>query len=326
VDYEGTQYWSDVISIIPHEENSIDLQLDLLADLTNDPKPVRFDGVPPVYEPEKVMVASLGSIRGLLLHSIVGQTTGDQSIYYFINDHLGTPQKLLNKNADVVWSADYKPFGDADVYVNTFANNFRFPGQYYDQETGLHYNWNRYYDPNVGRYLRADPIGLAGGINLFAYVLNNPINMFDPEGLQAETKIIGKWFRKPYLENMNVFWQDGKSWYNSFNWDYMYEKIYKHKFGYLNVKITGDVGFTVYCKEVDNCDIEIRHWYVERNWSDVSKDVRIPIKINLLPKNIKNLLLGKKIFDQSENIKYFKKMIPLLDKTPTEICKNFPNG
>jgi len=186
-----------VISIIPHEENNIDLQLELLADLTHDPNPDRFDGVPPIYEPEKVMVASLGSIRGLLVQSVVGQTGEDQKIYYFINDHLGTPQKLLNENADVVWNADYKPFGEADVNVNTFENRFRLPGQYFDDETGLHYNYYRYYDPNLGRYLNVDPIGLYGGINLFAYVLNDPINIVDPLGLWP-TGIHNKIIRKAF--------------------------------------------------------------------------------------------------------------------------------
>jgi RHS repeat-associated protein len=78
----------------------------------------------------------------------------------------------------------YKPFGEADVNPNSsVVNNFRFPGQYYDQETGLHYNYHRYYDPSPGRYLTADPIGLYGGINLYTYVLNNPVNYIDPLGL-----------------------------------------------------------------------------------------------------------------------------------------------
>jgi RHS repeat-associated protein len=59
-----------------------------------------------------------------------------------------------------------------------------YPGQYYDQETGLHYNYHRYYDPSTGRYLTPDPIGLAGGINLFLYANNDPINLIDLLGLK----------------------------------------------------------------------------------------------------------------------------------------------
>lgn len=61
--------------------------------------------------------------------------------------------------------------------------NQTLAGQYYDSESGLHYNYHRYYDPSTGRYLTPDPIGLAGGINLFAYVENNPVNFVDPYGL-----------------------------------------------------------------------------------------------------------------------------------------------
>jgi RHS repeat-associated protein len=75
------------------------------------------------------------------------------------------------------------PFGQADVIVGTVDNNLRFAGQYYDAETGLHYNYHRYYDPKIGRYLRADPIGLAGGFNLYTFVNNNPGRYIDKMGL-----------------------------------------------------------------------------------------------------------------------------------------------
>jgi RHS repeat-associated protein len=71
--------------------------------------------------------------------------------------------------------------------IETVDNPFRFPGQYYDPETGLHYNYFRYYNPQTGRYLTPDPIGLEGGINLFAYVENNPVNWIDPLGLKKGT-------------------------------------------------------------------------------------------------------------------------------------------
>jgi RHS repeat-associated protein len=106
-----------------------------------------------------------------------------EALYYYHNDHLGTPQILTDETGTVSWKAIYSPFGEADISIGTVENPLRFPGQYYDQETGLHYNWNRYYDPKTGRYLSPDPIGLEGGINLFIYVANNPINFTDPLGL-----------------------------------------------------------------------------------------------------------------------------------------------
>ncbi len=71
----------------------------------------------------------------------------DAGWYYFLNDHLGTPQKVVDTSGSVVWEAGYLPFGEARVLVAGIENNLRFPEQYFDAETGLHYNWHRYYDP-----------------------------------------------------------------------------------------------------------------------------------------------------------------------------------
>jgi len=110
------------------------------------------------------------------------QHTG--TLYFYHLDHLGTPQVMTDENGEVVWKADYQPFGTVDVIAGDVENPFRFPGQYYDNETGLHYNWHRYYDPSSGRYLRPDPLGFLGGdINLYAYVQNNPVSLIDPLGL-----------------------------------------------------------------------------------------------------------------------------------------------
>jgi RHS repeat-associated protein len=81
-----------------------------------------------------------------------------------------------------VWSADYLPFGEAAV-TGTQEVYSRFPGQYYDEETGLYYNYFRDYDPSLGRYLQSDPIGLQGGLNTYGYVGGNPLKYIDPLGL-----------------------------------------------------------------------------------------------------------------------------------------------
>ena len=112
------------------------------------------------------------------------QRTADHQIYYYQNDHLGTPQKLIRSNGAVVWSATYGAFGEASISTTSIVeNNLRFPGQYYDNETALHHNYFRDYDSRVGRYIQSDPIGLEGGINVYVYVEANPVIAVDPYGL-----------------------------------------------------------------------------------------------------------------------------------------------
>ncbi|EON92524.1 YD repeat-containing protein [Marinobacter lipolyticus SM19] len=102
---------------------------------------------------------------------------------YYINDQLGAPLEVVSGNGTTIWQAERDAFGRAVVTTNDVTNNIRMPGQYYDFETGLFYNWHRYYDPDVGRYLQSDPVGLQGGLNTYAYVGGNPLIYVDPLGL-----------------------------------------------------------------------------------------------------------------------------------------------
>jgi RHS repeat-associated protein len=94
---------------------------------------------------------------------------------------------MTDASGTVVWDADYKPFGEVTITLSTITNNLRFPGQYFDAETGTHYNYYRDYNPSIGRYVEADPLGIEKGINhLYAYVANNPLNITDPLGLGSD--------------------------------------------------------------------------------------------------------------------------------------------
>ena len=110
------------------------------------------------------------------------------AVHYIDADQLGTPRQINHASGQALWSWESDAFGaqtpDEDPGNTGQALRYsqRMPGQQYDTETGQHYNWNRYYSPTTGRYLQSDPIGLAGGINTFAYALGNPLTYTDPNG------------------------------------------------------------------------------------------------------------------------------------------------
>lgn len=116
-------------------------------------------------------------IASLLMNQVVAE-----DIYYVHTDHLNVPTLVTDADRTVVWQGQRNPFGETTITVNTIDQPFRFPGQYYDEETGLHYNLMRDYDPSLGRYIQSDPIGLDGGLNTYAYVGGNPLMYVDPDG------------------------------------------------------------------------------------------------------------------------------------------------
>ncbi|HWM70577.1 MAG TPA: RHS repeat-associated core domain-containing protein, partial [Steroidobacteraceae bacterium] len=113
------------------------------------------------------------------------------SIYYVHTDQLNTPREVTRPSDNAaMWTWNSDPFGTDAANANpsgagAFTYNLRFPGQYFDGETGLHYNMARDYDPALGRYVESDPIGLSGGINTYLYADGAPIDLLDPAGMQA---------------------------------------------------------------------------------------------------------------------------------------------
>jgi RHS repeat-associated protein len=134
-----------------------------------------------LYEPD--------SYRPLAL--VHGNAQQDNiKLHWYQNDHLGTPIALTGSLGDTLYECQYNAYGQIinETYhqddTQTLPDNpLRFQGQYYDEETGLHYNLNRYYDPFTGRYITQDPVGILGGLNSYQYVNGDPINWIDPLGL-----------------------------------------------------------------------------------------------------------------------------------------------
>jgi RHS repeat-associated protein len=113
---------------------------------------------------------------------------GETRTYHVHCNHLGTPEALIDHNSlQLVWQIELDPWGQTqrEYNPNNMLQPIRMQGQQLDAETGLFYNRYRYYDPAGGRYITQDPIGLAGGVNLYGYVGGKPTGYFDPVGRQA---------------------------------------------------------------------------------------------------------------------------------------------
>ncbi|WP_333899140.1 RHS repeat-associated core domain-containing protein [Agrobacterium pusense] len=110
------------------------------------------------------------------------------TIYQVHTDHLERPIMMTDSAKNVIWRATYLPYGEAQTILGSATLDQRFPGQWFQLESGLHYNWHRHYDPTTGRYLQADPLGMPDGPNRWTYVTNSPLMDVDSDGRQKKSK------------------------------------------------------------------------------------------------------------------------------------------
>jgi RHS repeat-associated protein len=111
--------------------------------------------------------------------------------YYFTYDHLGSVREITNSAGSLMARYDYDPYGRRTLISGTDLADFGFTGDYYHTASGLDLTWFRAYDANLGRWLGRDPIAENGGINLYQYVGNSPVNFMDPLGLTTKGALIG---------------------------------------------------------------------------------------------------------------------------------------
>lgn len=156
-----------------------------------------------LYDEAGHMIAEANDATGLMTReyiwmdnlpvAVVDWSSGSPVVYDIHADHLGRPQKMTDQTGAVQWAANYDPFGVPQGIKGSLTMPLMFPGQYWDSETQLSQNWNRDYDSSIGRYIESDPIGLegglpskftiAGGLNTYSYVENEPLSAADVSGL-----------------------------------------------------------------------------------------------------------------------------------------------
>lgn len=169
-------------------------------------------------------------------------------LYYVNPDPIGSPLAITNAAGTLVWSWEHAPFGDTLPNENpkgagAFSYNLRFPGQYFDSETGSHYNNARTYLPDRGFYQQPDPIGLAGGINPYVYVGGNPANKVDELGLTSISIFpIVEWILKKVENN---YMDKGK--------DSIYKYTYDQFWNDVAIPIIGDWDYSHYVRGAGDC-------------------------------------------------------------------------
>ena len=249
--------------------------------------------------------------------------TYENEFVYLHTDNIYTPRRATNALGELVWEWDYDSFGvvtadtDPDGNDATLEMMLRFPGQYFDVESGLHYNYFRTYDPGTGRYVTSDPIGLHGGFNTYAFVSGNPLRYVDFLGLE----ITGTW-----------------SGFNVAITDWEYTGLTPHlergpggndlvdRIGYFNFLVSGILGAGVKCQDTDDCGNEQRDWTQEGSVSVDDIDFQVPYDEPLFPvPGMGAIIWADKVWNVGQYAYQWRRLIELAGKallnTPTAICK-----
>jgi RHS repeat-associated protein len=241
-------------------------------------------------------------------------------------DHLGTPRAVSDDSQAVLWRWDSGPFGgsppseDPDGDGARLRLNLRFPGQYFDAESGLHYNYFRDYDPETGRYVQSDPIGLAGGVNVFAYGAANPLSFIDPSGLE----IVGTWASAPRAHDIKAGFPRWKGY------EFGDPRILPPgiRVGWFEVDVSARISYQVRCQDFPETELaclaeRARTWYLSSTQSDsISHTVAVPYRFSIGPAWFKWSVFTARIAREAEQ-KARSVLVRLareLYKDPTLMC------
>jgi RHS repeat-associated protein len=253
-------------------------------------------------------------------------TTVAATIYYIHTDQLGTPRMITRPTDNaVVWRWDNSdPFGNnADNQspsgLPAFTYNVRFPGQYFDQETGKHYNYLRDYDPGIGRYAQSDPIGLRGGVNTYGYVGGNPLRSVDPFGLE----ITGEWDLSGFKASIS-------------DWEYkgltadLKRKGMQDQLGWFHFLVSGSLAARVKCKETnDDCPKKAREWTISGTVAVKDAPFRVAYTEPVIPiPGIEYAIIADKLLNVGQFFSEWRELIKAtgiaLLNSPTLICRGGP--
>ena len=246
-----------------------------------------------------------------------------------ISDHLNTPRVAYDEQQDIVWRWDSNGFGkggvnrDADGDGKKRRVRLRFPGQYWDKESGLYYNHHRYYDPGKGRYVTSDPIGLGGGLNTYGYVYQNPLSWFDVRGLEVVGRFVRDVLRLTYLTATGP-------------WESIYPGELKGPLPRVSMwnvdtEFGGSYGMLVHCKETE-CGAVIREGYAVETEYAGGLEHTFTIHLGVMGRTWARLALGAGMI-YAEHREKIDSMIrtraALRLGAPTMICKRnsywYPN-